>query len=175
MSDDTYKLDTKNMDALLKALKNSMGTARVGILGAKSSRNGETVKPGKSLNANKNKSGKIGSVTTNATLGAVHEFGVPGRIPQRSFLRVPIAMRFPKALEKSGAFSPEELKRVIKEGSMRPWLERISILAVGIVHDAFDSGGFGLWPRHSRRYKNNTGMLLVDTQQLRNSITYEVK
>lgn len=154
MSNDTFELNTKNLDQIMKALKDKMSSARVGILGGKSIRGG-------------------GNSSTNASIGAVHEFGSE-KMPMRSFLRVPITEHLQKELENSGAFSADELAIVVKEASMRPWLVRVAAIAEQIVRDAFDTGGFGKWPRWSKGYQSNTGQILVDTQQLRNSITSEV-
>lgn len=174
-NDDAFTLNTKNLDGMLKALKNNLSRARVGILGGKSIRNNAPIAGGKSLNAaSKAPSGKI-NVTTNAAVGAIHEFGT-NNMPQRSFLRVPISENLQKNLESSGAFTDDELKIVVKEASLVPWLQRVAAIAEKIVSDAFDTGGFGKWPKwKTPGYKNNTGQLLVDTQQLRNSITSEVK
>lgn len=158
MSDEAFTLNTKNLDAVLKALKENMSRARVGILGDKT---------------NRTSGGK--QAPTNATIGAYHEFGTD-KMPQRSFLRVPIAENLQKNLESSGAFGKDEMMQVAKSGTMLPWLLKISAIAEKIVGDAFDTGGFGKWPKwKTKGYENNTGMLLVDTQQLRNSITSEVK
>ena len=48
--------------------------------------------------------------------------------------------------------------------------------AVGesIVQDAFSTGGFGKW-KPSRMENKQTKQTLVETQQLRNSITSDVK
>jgi phage gpG-like protein len=175
MSDEAFTLNTKNLDGLLKALKTNMSKARVGILGQKTVRGQVEVKGGKSVNATSGVTpkGKI-DVTTNAAVGALHEFGTD-KMPQRSFLRVPLSDHLQKELEGSGAFSPDELKKVVKEASMLPWLTRISIIAEKIVQGAFDSGGYGKWPAWEKGYTNNSGQILVDTQQLRNSITSEVK
>jgi hypothetical protein len=105
----------------------------------------------------------------------MHEFGM-GNMPQRSFLRIPISQNLARELENSGAFTPEAAKQVIKQASMVPWLESAAAVALKIVSDAFDTGGFGKWPKwKTKGYKNNANMILVDTQQLRNSITSEVK
>lgn len=153
MSDD-YELNTKQLDQLLKALKTNMKRVRVGILGGKVARSS--------------------SYANNATIGAFHEFGT-AKMPMRSFLRMPISEHMQAALEKAGAFTKDAAKQVLKEASLGPWLDRVGALAVGVVMDAFDTAGFGKWPKWSKGYSNNTGQILVDTQQLRNSITSEVK
>lgn len=158
MSNDAFELNTKTLDGVLKALKENMSRVRVGILGGKVTRSS--------------------SKANNATIGAVHEFGNATH-PQRSFLRVPISEHLGKELESHGAFTEDALKRVVREKSLKPWLERIGDVALKIVSDAFDTGGFGKWPKwkhpEERAKNSNAGMLLVDTTQLRNSITREVK
>lgn len=177
MSDEAFDLNSKSLDGLLKVLKGDMKRVRVGILGGKTTRNDAPVDGGSSINATK-KSGAPKTnfeVSTNAAVGAIHEFGTD-KMPMRSFLRVPIAENLQKRLESSGAFGPDELARVVKETSFLPWLQRIGAVAERIVSDAFDTGGFGKWPKwKTKGYTSNTGQVLVDTQQLRNSITSDVK
>lgn len=175
MSEDAFKLDTKNLDGILKALKGNMSQARVGILGGKALRSGQKQEAGKSVNAARKAPKSKPEVMNNAAIGAMHEFGT-GSMPQRSFLRVPISENLQKYLESSGAFTKDAMKEVIKEASLRPWLERAAKVAEKVVSDAFATGGFGKWPKwKTKGYTNNTGDILVDTQQLRNSITSEVK
>jgi hypothetical protein len=151
---DAFSFEGKNLDNLLKALKDNMKRVRVGILGGKAARTGGT--------------------PNNATIGAFHEYGT-SKTPQRSFLRVPIAEHLQERLTKAGAFTKEELQEVAKTKSLLPWLKKIGIVAEKIVSDAFATKGFGKWKNHAPGYENNTGQVLVDTQQLRNSITSEVK
>lgn len=174
--DDAFKMNTKGLDGILKALKNNMYRARVGILGSKTVRS-QVPKQAvyKSLDANKKPPKGKFDATTNASLGALHEFG-SSKMPIRSFLRVPIAEHLQANLENSNAFSKEALEQVVRDGWFVPWLEKIAIVAEKIVAEAFASNGFGKWPAwKTKGYQNNTGQILVDTQQLRNSITSEVK
>lgn len=174
MSDDVV-FNTKGLDQLLKAMKKNMNRARVGVLGQKATRNA-VPSGGRSLNAKNGPTAKDTlNAANNASLGAIHEFGT-SKMPMRSFLRVPIADNLQKRLDNAGAFTEEEMKEVIRQGSFTPWLEKLAIIGEGIVQDAFDSGGFGKWPAwKTKGYSNNTGQILVDTQQLRNSISSEVK
>lgn len=154
MSDsDTVELNIKPLEQLIKALKDPP-VARVGILGSKNYRHGGS---------------------SNATIGAAHEFGTTS-IPQRSFLRIPIQENLQKRLEAAGALDEQVLKQVIKTGSVVPWLKKVTVIAQGIVLDAFHTGGFGKWaalnPATLKRKK--VQQILVETQQLRNSITHEV-
>lgn len=154
-NDAIAKFDVKGLNQILKSLKGKQPTVRVGILGSTNPRTGKQ--------------------NSNATIGAAHEFGT-SRLPQRSFLRVPLTDHLNERLEKSQAFDKDALKDVIKSGTVIPWLEKVAKIAEQIVLDAFQSGGFGKWPAWKRPgYTNRTGMLLIDTQQLRNSITSEVK
>jgi phage gpG-like protein len=155
---DASTVNIKGLDQILKALKAKPPVCRIGILG--------------STNARQGKSG-----VTNATVGAVHEFGAPGRnIPQRSFLRVPLTDNLEKYLEQAGAFDKDVLAEVIKQGSVIPWMKKVAATAKQIVGEAFDTGGFGRWPAwKDPNYTNEGGQLLVDTQSLRDSITTEVK
>lgn len=156
MSDDAVKIDTKALDQLIKSLKGRLPVARVGVLGGKTAR-----------------TSKESGVSTNAEIGAKHEFGNEG-MPVRSFLRVPISDFMQKYLDKAGATNPEALKRLLQTGKLTEWVKKIGIVAEAIVADGFDSGGFGKWPPSDMRRKKNH-QTLVETQQLRNSITSDVK
>jgi hypothetical protein len=151
---DTIELKDKGLKQLMRAFKEHMPTARVGILGSKDHRS-------------------QGDANSNATIGAAHEYGTE-ELPERSFLRMPITTRLGIELEKNGAFDKGAVKRVIAEGSIKPWMEKVAITAETCVQDAFDSGGFGQWPRSNMEDKTNH-QTLVETQQLRNGITSEVK
>lgn len=152
---DETTVNVKDLTQLLKALKAKPPVCRVGILGDKNSRQGKG--------------------PTNSQVGAAHEFGTT-TIPQRSFLRVPITENLGKEIERGGLLTEDKMKEVIKKGSVTPWLEQVAVSAEACVADAFDTGGGGSWPAwKDPNYENNTGDLLVDTTQLRDSVTSEVK
>lgn len=156
MADDAVKLNTRPLDKLIKALKGDMPMARVGVLGDKDARS-------------------KGNATSNATIGAKHEFGDPAEnLPMRSFLRVPISENMQPALDNSQAFDKDAAKKVIETGSIVEWVKKLGVLAEGIVADAFATGGFGKWKPSNMENKKNQ-QTLVETQQLRNSITSDVK
>jgi phage gpG-like protein len=162
MNDDTCTLNVKGLDQLLKALKAAPPVCRVGVLGEGNSR--------------QPKEGEK-HIPTNSEVGAVHEFGSPARgIPVRSFLRIPISGNLTKYLSDNGTLNKQTMKAVIKSGSVLPWMERVAATALTIVKDAFATQGFGKWPAwKDSNYSNNANMVLVDTTQLRDSITSEVK
>lgn len=151
MSDDT-ELNMKGLEQMLKSLK-SPPNVRVGIIGDKSPpRTGEV---------------------TNASIGAKHEFGESG-MPIRSFLRMPLTLKMQDALDESKFFDPVALKKVVAMGDLTEWMQKIGIVAESVVLDAFDTGGFGQWKPSIMDHKKNQ-QTLVETGQLRNAITSEVK
>jgi len=152
MSDVTLKMD--GLEKLVKALKKKPPEIRVGILQDKAYRSDS-----KGVN--------------NATIGAAHEYGT-SKLPQRSFLRVPLGTVLGPRLEASGAVGKDELKEVVKQGTFLPWCHKIGVLAVDVVLGAFDSDGYGQWKPSDMTHKKNH-QTLVESGQLRNSIFYDVK
>lgn len=151
----TFEFENHGFNELLKAFKkakNKPPSGKVGILGTKTNRQD--------------------TENTNASIGAKHELGEAG-MPVRSFLRVPITENLQKYLESAGAFTQDALAKVIKDKSLTPWVTSIVLTAETIVHDAFDTGGFGKWKPSIMKNKE-VKQTLVETQQLRNSITSEV-
>lgn len=156
---DDVQMNFKGMDDFIRAIKGPLPYIKVGILGAKTHRH--TQGP------------------SNATIGAVHEYGAPSKgIKPRSFLRMPLTEKLGPKLGGADFFNPDTLKRVIKERSIFPWMKEIAAVAEGVVTEAFASGGYGQWspwknPKERLKH-SNAGMLLVDTKQLMDSITSEV-
>ena len=151
MKIDSDKLETKELDELEKILKKYKVSIKVGILGDGDNREDEA---------------------SNATVGLVHEFGGVNH-PERSFLRMPLSGFFYKRLESSGLFK-DEFKEIIKEKGLESFANKIAQVAVETVKGAFHTGGYGKWKPSNMDYKENH-QTLVESQQLRNSITSEVK
>lgn len=144
------EMKDKGMRNLLQALSGKIPQARVGILGDKASRSGP-------LN--------------NAAIGTIHEFGAPERnIPMRSFLRMPITTKFDKAVKKKKGLDEATLIKVVQTKSLLPFVQKLGVVGEEVVALAFASGGFGQWEAHAPGYTNNTGDLLVDSTDLRDSI-----
>lgn len=159
MADVELKID--GIEKLLKALKSSrLPRARIGILGESGQRVVSSEQPAE-------------APVTNAQVGAFHEFGT-SKTPVRSFLRVPLMQHLNERLEKSKAFDKKAVRAVMAAGSLVPWMQKVCVIAEGIVQEAFDTGGFGEWPPSEMDGKK-VKQTLVETQQLRNSITSEVK
>lgn len=152
MNDDTIEYKDLGLKKLVQIFNGRMPTARVGILGNTTGRDGQL---------------------TNAQVGAFHEFGT-SKLPIRSFLRVPILENFRRFLYKSNQFTPGKLKEVVAAGSARKWVEIIGVIAEDVVAEAFATGGFGKWKPSNMKFKKNH-QTLVETQQLRDSITSDVK
>lgn len=150
MSD--VKLNTKALDNFIKAMKTSGGPrVSVGIMGGGSRSDG----------------------TTNATVGAAHEFGT-STLPKRSFLREPLIEGLDAKLFSSGKFDEAELKKVIREHGIKAWLNRIAICSEQVVMEAFDTAFGGKWKK-SDMSRKKVHQTLVESQQLRNSITTEIR
>jgi hypothetical protein len=156
-------LNVKGLDQLIKALKAKVPSTKVGILGQKSSRG---------ISFPKNPKTKVQNLN-NAEVGAFHEFGT-SKTPQRSFLRVPISENLEKYMERAGFLSKDVFDATLKAGSIVPYMKKLAVLAEGIVKEAFDTAGFGKW-KPSIMDQKKVKQTLVETQQLRNSITSEVK
>jgi phage gpG-like protein len=153
LSDDqTIGLNDIRLKKLIEAFSGKTPVARVGILGSTNARGSE--------------------FSTNAEIGALHEFG-GAKMPKRSFLRQPLTDHLKERLEQAGMFDPAALDRVVKEGSIGPWVKKIALTALDVVLGAFETGGYGKW-RPSRMSRKKVKMTLVETQQLRNSITEDV-
>lgn len=155
MSDDSrdaFEFDDRAMRKLMNILGGKIPEFELGILGNAPRADGEK---------------------TNAEIGAKHEFGLDG-MQVRSWLRMPLTEQFEKTMVKAQPFTPQSLKDVIQSNSLLPWVKKMTIVGEAVVQEAFATEGFGKWPKHSAGYTNNTGQVLVDTQQLRKSVTSKV-
>jgi phage gpG-like protein len=140
----------------------------------------------KTLLTSKNMYAKIGIIgseakkdhdgITNVELGLKHEFGSnTGKIPERSFLRMPIKKKRKKiaeALEKK----QKEFKQNIIDGNIKKNYQILGIAAEAIVQEAFETGGFGNWQKLSPYTiaRKGSSAILIDTAQLRKSISSKV-
>lgn len=161
MGDKDFKFHTDGITNLLRAMKEQKLVVRVGILGTKDARRG----------------GKKGN-NSNATIGSFHEQLEYGgsKIPQRSFLRMPLETRLGKEIDKSKQFTKDALTEILKTKSLKKWADSIGVAAVSVVLQAFDSNGFGTWQKleKSTLARKQVKQTLVETQQLRGSISSEV-
>lgn len=93
-------------------------------------------------------------------------------VPARSFIRMPLSLFLPAALEEAHAFIDEHDNNV----DAQKIGEALGQVGVEVIHEAFESQGFGQWLGHqSSEYKEyNDNPVLDKTGKLKNSIDYEV-
>jgi len=147
-------IDTSGLSSIKKAFGKG-GFVKVGVLGDNNSRDGDVI--------------------NNAELGMVQEFGSPSKnIPPRSFLRMPLEA---KKDEIESVGKTQAFKTAIENGDIDLALTLIGIKGEEIVDDAFTSSGFGQWDanRPSTVAKKGSSRALIDTGELRRSITSEVQ
>jgi hypothetical protein len=171
----TVRLHIVEMRQLRQALQTARNArVRVGVLGNKADRFDDAGSKQK-LN--------------NPSLGLTHEFGSMTRnIPARSFLRMPLRTRLPARMEQIGRAFWRAM--ILKRGPLYA-LRALGVEAENIVQEAFETGGFGHWPKWSPRYARwraayerarsklvgplRPGSLLILSAQLRRAITSRVE
>lgn len=97
-------------------------------------------------------------------------------LPTRSFLRVPLRLKI-RTLSKMDEVEHAMLIRGLLTGQVQHPLYMLGLKGEKIVQKAFDTQGFGQWPRNiSQRYVELKGsdVPLIDTGHLRKSISSEV-
>ena len=97
MSNDAFDFKDKGLKDLIRILNESAPYAKVGVI---------------SSSKNAQRSNEDGSSKTNAEIGADHEFGTE-KLPQRSFLRIPIAEQMQKILDKSGYLDKDTFNLIL--------------------------------------------------------------
>lgn len=159
MDNGTVTLKLDGLNQVIKALKKQPPKIKVGVLK-------DAPHP--------NSDGSPGTSTL-VQIAAVHEYGsLDGRYPVRSYLRMPLALQLPGEIRDAELVTEEALEDIKKTGSFMYWASRIGDLAVAVVLDAFDTQGYGQWAPWKNGYTSKTGMILQDTQALRDSINREV-
>ncbi len=155
-------LDKTQLEKLIKEA-NSYPNARVkvGVLGPKAARvDAGTLHNVQGLN--------------NAEIGARNEFGVLSeRVPERSFLRMPLMTRLPVTLAKIPR--KEWIKALLDQGKLK-LLANLGVAGEGAVYDAFATKGFGKWKPNTPYtvMKKGSARPLIDHGELRQSISSEV-
>lgn len=180
------RLNLAEMKALGAELKKAKrARVRVGVLGSKADR------------FNIDTSTSESDPLNNPTLGLIHEFGTKGEvvtvasgetgphaqkdiqirtrapIPARSFLRMPLTLELPREIEKIGRAVWRKI--ILKKGIVAA-LGDLGTTARNVVDKAFETGGFGQWAPNSpvTIRRKGSSKPLIDTAQLRKSVTYEV-
>ena len=119
------------------------------------------------------KNGREDSLS-NATIGAKHEFGVAAEnLPKRSFLWDPLNEKMPEAIKKN----EKAIFEAIESGDIDGLLKKLGIKSEAIIQEAFDTGGFGEWPKLAYETVEKKGFdtILVETTQLRKAVGSRLK
>lgn len=107
-----------------------------------------------------------------AVIGAVHEFGsADGRIPERSFLRVPLRQN---AEDFKSVWRAQISKVVEGELSMHQVMSQLGARAVAVSQEAI-SEGIAPGNAESTKKRKGSSKPLIDTGALRQSITFIVE
>ncbi len=172
------KSDTTLMDNLLKGIEMKLA-ARVGILGA-SGRNrvvrqdGETFKAFQKRLRHFLKSDKAkGDSPTNADIGLAHEVGVKSRnLPRRSWLKEPLEDHLSQHFAKLGKVAIEKMLFA----NYQIAYAQLGVIGEIIVQKGFETGGYGKWKplKAATIAAKGSDAILIDTAQLRRSVTSEV-
>jgi len=106
-------------------------------------------------------------------IGAKHEYGY-GKIPMRSFLRVPFIM----CEEKLKEFIQKQFRLIAENGKVpEDALALIGVFGENVVKEAFTNSGYGNWeplPKYTVD-KKGSAQILIDKGILRSSILSEVR
>lgn len=159
MAQNHIKLNLAGMNQLAKLLKSASVTrVEVGILG--------------------NTANRTNGSQNNAEIGLIQEFGrtEDPRIPQRSFLRVPLRKHLKEEIEKSKTFSEQNIEKAIEAGNAKLLAKKLGMLGEKIVLEAFESSGDGQWAPNAPYTiaMKGSDKPLIDTGELRKSITSRV-
>lgn len=123
--------------------------------------------------ATSGRSADAGRIQDNPSLGFVHEFGsTKKKIPERSFLRMPLTLHLGKLIEAKGA---SWLYLLFTRGVKRT-LAFLGALGEDVVQEAFATRGYGSWPELKaetvRRKKSSA--ILIESAQMRKAVAYRV-
>ncbi len=166
----SVKVDLTGLNNLIKTM-DSQHVVRIGILGDK---------PRSKAKAKEEKEHK--DPPTNAEIGLAHEKGVKSRnLPRRSWLQVPLEDHLPEEFIKNG---PRVMLMMLAGNALLAYQD-LQVICERIVEGAFDTGGYGKWKalelktlqgkkswkKLSSWDEKNNDQILVDTSQLRRSIT----
>ncbi len=115
---------------------------------------------------------KAGTID-NPNLGLEHEYGDPRvKLPQRSFLRLPLIRWLGPEVELKG----RSLFRMLRSKGLPGMLKLIGVLGESVVQRAFVTGGFGAWPKlaNTTIKRKGSAKILIETAQLRKAVSSRV-
>lgn len=162
----TYNLS--GLDEFKKVAGNSY-RARVGIIGDKAAQDHVLEKHGERQSFRTSDKS-----ISNAEIGVIQMFGsITNNIPPRDFLLMPIQKNQAAIIKgmNSGA-----VKAAIARKDIKKVFQLLGLIAEGIVQQAFETSGFGLWApnKPSTVDRKGSSRPLIDTGQLRRAISSDV-
>jgi hypothetical protein len=166
------KLDLSKLTAIQEILKSKF-TTQVGVLGSKAAGRKDVVE----ANSGAHKAGRKASDMSNADLGLVHEKGSLTRgIPRRSFLLMPLQQKAEMLVSSKSVIWNKFLAGDQSLASLRAAYRDMGIFAENIIHAAFNTGGFGKWPKLTQQTiaRKKSSAILIDSRQLERSIDSRV-
>lgn len=146
-----FNLDKLNALAKVMSKHHSV---KIGVLGTKVSRSGKG--------------------PTNAEVGAVHEFGsFTRKVPQRSFLRMPLHQRSSQVI----AYVAKKSLKLLAAGNYHEVFRQLGLACEEVIAEAFATRGFGMWlPLSSKTIsRKKHDMQLRQSGQLMRSISSKVE
>lgn len=108
-----------------------------------------------------------------AEIGAKHEFGsIAGKIPQRSFILMPLEAKQEEIAQKAQAGMEQKLA----EGNVKGIFRDMGIAGEAAIQEAFETGGFGSWKPLAEYTidKKGSDAILIDEGHMRRAVTSEV-
>lgn len=165
-----YKIDMTGVNKLL-ALVNEKYQVRIGVIGGGKPRLKRDSFEGQELKTKKFQSKDEN--LTNAMIGMMHEKGVKSKkLPRRSWLQTPLEDHLPEHMRK---ISTKTLANIFRTQPKKAYAE-LGIVAEAIIQKGFETAGYGKWQPLSPETieKKGSSAVLIDTAQLRKSITSRV-
>ena len=165
----TVNINTTKLELLESALGRHFKT-QVGILG---NRNARATISRASTGKAKVTDNETLSTATNAYIGFVHEFGsYTAKIPERSFLRVPLMLFLGTAINEASG----KINKAIEMADVARAYAILGIAAEKVIQEGFASGGYGAWPKLKPMTiaRKGSSAILIDSGQLRKAITSKV-
>lgn len=123
---------------------------------------------------NAGRSADKGRIDNNPSLGFVHEFGhVEKKIPERSFLRMPLTLHLGDAIRFRDA---ADWITALRKGGAKRVLAFLGALGEDVVQESFSTRGWGVWPSLSLTTINRKGSsaILIESSQMRKAVSSRV-
>lgn len=168
----SVRVNTGGLDNLLLGIKQKYA-ARVGILGSTTRVDQQRKEPGEKAKGGGHKVGKEASEMTNAEIGLAHEKGIKSKnLPRRSWLETPLRENLGSYFKELGV---KAIETILKNQPKEAYRD-LGIIAEQIIQRGFETGGYGKWKQLSQVTirKKGSSAILIDTAQLRRSITSTV-